>query len=220
MAAKEIKFDEAIFKKRLREFPAIFHGINYDFVCRYCDVRVNYKRKDNVIRHLQSERHKRTLQKVQNERQMEVDEISPRNCISRVPRNEDQKTFNFELAEMLVGANIPLHKLDNPFLRKFLEKYTHFEIPRETTIRTEYMPRLYDETLQKIREKVADNYVWVSIDETTDCCGRYMAHVIIGILDDNQSQECYLLMSEMLHKTKNETIADLFNDSLQQMLHL
>lgn len=35
------KFDEGLFKKRLHEFEGIFNAKSYDFVCRYCDVRMD-----------------------------------------------------------------------------------------------------------------------------------------------------------------------------------
>lgn len=78
----------------------------------------------------------------------------PGNYKTRVARNENQETFNFDLAKMIVGADIPPSKLRNHFFLEFLKKYTLFEIPGETVIREKYIPRLYDETLQKMRGKM------------------------------------------------------------------
>jgi len=41
--------------------------------------------------------------------------------------------------------------------------------------------------MNKIRSYVTDKKIWVSIDETTDCEGRYIANVVVGILEKNKS---------------------------------
>lgn len=53
----------------------------------------------------------------------------------------------------------------------------------------------------------------MSIDETTDVTGRYIANVIIGLLDPGDDEACknfVLLKSAILEKTNHSTIARLF----------
>ena len=38
-------------------------------------------------------------------------------------RTEDQNKFNEDLCEMFLGANIPLKRVNNPFVRKFISTY-------------------------------------------------------------------------------------------------
>ena len=73
------------------------------------------------------------------------------------------------------------------------------------------MPKLYDQTSNVIRDKIGNNNIWVSIDETTDAYGRKVANVIIGVLYVIKSRKCYLLTSEELSAVNNLTIADLFH---------
>lgn len=42
------------------------------------------------------------------------------------------------------------------------------------------------QTLEKIRKDVGNNYVWVSIDETTDVKGRYIANFIVCKFSHNE----------------------------------
>jgi len=41
---------------------------------------------------------------------------------------------------------------------------------------------------------------WISIDETTDCEGRYVANVIVGTLEIKRPSQIFLLHSEALDK--------------------
>lgn len=64
-------------------------------------------------------------------------------------------------------------------------------------------------------DKIRNNNIGVSIDETTDACARKVANVIVGVLGDVKSRECYLLTSAELSAANNVTIADLFHDAMQ-----
>jgi hypothetical protein len=47
--------------------------------------------------------------------------------------------------------------------------------------------------LNAIREKISNKIIWVSIDETTDIDGRFIANVIVGTLEEHRSGEIFLL---------------------------
>jgi hypothetical protein len=53
-----------------------------------------------------------------------------------------------------------------------------------------------------------------AIDKTTDCEGRYVALVIIRILDKNTPGKLYLLHSEKLDKANYFTISKDFDQSM------
>ena len=115
---------------------------------------------------------------------------------------------------MLVNANISLNKLNNLHFRGFLERHTNHNIPDESTLRKNYLPQSYEQTVVKIRERVSGNKLWVSIDETTDASGRYVANVIIGILSPTHAGQKFLLTTEILPKVNNSTITSLFETSM------
>ena len=96
----------------------------------------------------------------------------------------EQRAFNFDLCSAMSKANIPLNKLTNQYFKIFLEKHCKRQIPDESTLRKNYVTVVYQETIQKIKEKVGNNNLWFAVDETTDCCGRYVTNLIIGILNN------------------------------------
>jgi len=121
--------------------------------------------------------------------------------------------FNEDLCKAFVAANIPLWKLKNETFRAFLEQYTHQVIPDESTIRKRYVGDCYNETIEQIRSDICNELIWISVDETTDCEGRYIANVVVGALK-SQSKP-YLLTTEVLEHTNHHTVAKVFNEALQ-----
>jgi len=64
-----------------------------------------------------------------------------------------------------------------------------------------------------IRNSIGNGPIWVSIDETIDVDGRFIANIIIGKLDDNKSKP-FLLNCEQLDKCNRQTIAQFYNNSM------
>ena len=89
--------------------------------------------------------------------------------------------FTLDLCRAFISADIPFYKLESPSLREFLVSYLPDQvIPHESTIRKEYLSICYNSTMKRIQESVANQKIWVSIDETTDAVGRLVANVVIG----------------------------------------
>lgn len=68
--------------------------------------------------------------------------------------------------------------------------------------------------MQKIREFISDQKIWISIDETTDAEGRFIANVIIGTSEAEKSGKIFLLNTEELGKVNHSTVSKLFDKSL------
>lgn len=93
----------------------------------------------------------------------------------------------------MVANDIPLWKLQNPEFKLFFEKYIKLKLPNESTLRRNYVPLCYDDVLRKIRKEIGDSSIWVSINETTDIKGRYVAYVMIGSLSSQNSTKPIVL---------------------------
>lgn len=111
-------------------------------------------------------------------------------------------------------ANIPLHQISNVQFRSFLKKYILYDIPSVSTLRKTYTNDCYLEAIGQIRKDLVENKIWVSIDETTDVQGRYIANVIIGTLLKDRPGKIYLLNTEVLEKANFSTITKLFDSSM------
>jgi hypothetical protein len=106
----------------------------------------------------------------------------------------------------MVSSNIPLHKVEATSFRKFLEKYTTHPIPTKSTLRKNYLAFCYENTINKIRNSVRKNKIWVSIDEISDVHSRFVANVVVGTLKHEQPGEIFLLVCEALEGVNNSSL--------------
>jgi hypothetical protein len=95
-----------------------------------------------------------------------------------------------------------------------LEKYTTHPIPTESTLRKNYLASCSEDKINKIRNSVGKNKIWVSIDETSHVDGRFVANVVVGTLKQEQSGEIFLLACEVLERVNNSSIAVFFYNSV------
>jgi hypothetical protein len=96
-----------------------------------------------------------------------------------------------------------------------LEVYTGNNVPSETNLRLGYIDDIFGETMSKIKLELSDKKVWISIDETIDMEVRFVANVIVGILEADYSGKQCLVHSEQLEKTNYSTIARVFDKSIE-----
>lgn len=165
--------------------------------------KVIAERKSQLAQHLETNMHKDNLK-----RQNEDSEASTSTTLS-----SRKNAFFMDLCEAMIAVNLPWRSLDNPKWRDFLQKYTARTVPDESTLRKSYLSDYHADVINKIRDDIGDDYIWVSVDETTDAAGRYMANMIVGKLGEKQSRP-YLLTCRQLPATNHETIVRFVNSSL------
>lgn len=159
--------------------------------CNICSKTVKCEQKWHVTQHINTAKHKQN--------------VSP-------------DRFYEDLCEAFVASNIPLNKLRNPKLKTFLETYTNKHIPDPSTIRRQYLTKCYTNVIQQIKLNISNQYVWISADETVDITGRCVTNVIVGILHPNTPSTPHLIASKITHQVNAETIRDIINESLQNIL--
>ena len=98
--------------------------------------------------------------------------------------NRGNKEFNLDLAKALVSANIAFHKLENEEVKDFLEKYTKKKIPSPTCL-IKVMECEGKAMLQKVKEKLNGQFIYIAINKTTDSNRRPMCLVLAGSLSSN-----------------------------------
>lgn len=130
-------------------------------------------------------------------------------------KDDRTNAFNVDLCEALVAANIPWTKIGNPVLKQFLQKYCNRNVPSESTLRKNYLRPLYEQTLARIREELGDSCIWISVDETTDVKGRFVAHFLAGKLAAHEKTRAFLVCSKPLERTNGESVAFFVNESLK-----
>uniref|UniRef100_A0A2S2Q5L2 CGG triplet repeat-binding protein 1 n=1 Tax=Sipha flava TaxID=143950 RepID=A0A2S2Q5L2_9HEMI len=176
--------------------------------CKYCETKVDSERRSSVIQHLKTEKHLRSVKRKENQQETKCQQLLTNDLPSK------KSKFNLDLCKAMVSANIPLNKLSNIEFRTFLEVYSRKDVPTESVLRKFYLDDCYNEMMEKIRQRVFDRKIWVSLDETTDAEGRYIANVIIGSLEEDTAGPIFLLNTEALEKTNHSTVSKLFDKSL------
>lgn len=132
--------------------------------------------------------------------------------------SQRKNEFVVDLAACFVRTNIPLHKIRHPKMIEFLEKHTQYGVPSEFTLRNTCLPKLYSDCLNTMRRIAKDNYLWVSLDETTDGEQRYIANFVFGILGaDSEKGKSYLFAMKVLDRVDNTTVATFFDESINNL---
>ena len=188
-----------------REFPIFHVADGYKLICTACEKRVSYDLRSHVTQHLAGQEHKKNAEKQKS---------SPAQTFlaSRPKENRKFSQFAIDLCEAFTNADIPLYKLENEKLRKFLFTYTKQTIPDRSTISKSYIDKVYAEKLGLLQQKLLNEKLWISIDETTDIKDRYVANLIIGVL--GKTGEVYLAATSFLEATNNITIFQFLISSL------
>ena len=141
--------------------------------CNICKKNINCSKKCNLKQHLNKVFHKESENK------------------TTINTFFTQNDFNQELCEMLMSCNIPLFNANKQKFKNFIEKFTQFRCPDESLIRRFHIPKIYEKTIESIRDELDNEYIWLSIDETTDVMQRHVFSVIVGALNPNKSHEIF-----------------------------
>jgi len=71
--------------------------------------------------------------------------------------------------------------------------------------------------MQKIKEDLFDQPIWISVDETTDKQSKEIGNVLIGKLNQEQYEAPYVVNVAVLDKTNAATIAHLVNGTVREL---
>ena len=121
--------------------------------CRVCVKAVNAEKKFHVQQHLNGSGHRERLKTVKSrDRSL---------CLltNYVELSNKQSVFSMDLCQMLVECNIPLYKCLHPSFKRFHEKWSDGRVPDQTSLRRNYLKKLYDGTTSKIRETVGESRI-------------------------------------------------------------
>ena len=84
--------------------------------CKICETKVNSDKKYNVSQHLKTDKHLKGINRCKEQTQRKQQQLMTVNISKK-------SSFNKDLCEALISANIPLNKLSNPHLIFFFNKF-------------------------------------------------------------------------------------------------
>lgn len=192
----------------IEEFGTQHFAVNgVNILCKLCSKEVKGTKRKYLTQHCNTKKHKTQVAASNEEEGTESNASSNSTCTT-------QKEFYHDLCKMLVAANIPISKVENTHFISFMQKYVKKELPSQSTLRKYYLPKCYDDVISRIRQNVGDNKIWISIDETTDAVGRFVANVIVGILSSDKPNKTFLLTSEVIERVDHLNIISVFETAM------
>ena len=206
MPPKESNF--SLLHHMVKEFRGEFITDGKVLHCSICNEQVVCSRKSQVTQHRLTKKHIAS-----SSSNAPIQQLVP----NTQPTTAQPKPeyYSEKLCKALVAADIPFNKLKNTTLVSFLEEFTQLKTPDESTLRKNYLTKLYEKKLQNIRDALHGSNIWISVDETTDATGRAIGHVVVGELRPDYPGRSFLLNCEELEKTNSSTVSQLVLTSLQ-----
>ena len=112
--------------------------------------------------------------------------------------------FNKDLTQALIKANIPISKVNHPAFKLFLEKHMSRSLPDESTLRKNYISAIYDERIQKIKEIIGDNDIFLIVDQATDCKKRAVLNILVGPLNGRAIEPMLIKVTYLENDKQND----------------
>lgn len=155
---KETK--ETFNMRMVKLYPREFRCDANVLFCKMCDSQINAKQLFQIKQHLETGKH---LANIKRKSGSTASQTLITTTVQDVATRDANK-FHMDLTRMFLEANIPLHKIADSSVSEFLEKYTKYASPSESKMKTKCLPSIYDEYIQKLKNKAKDKYIWVTLD--------------------------------------------------------
>lgn len=210
--------EKSFFFKVVKKYPNEFQSDGSVLFCKKCDIEVTASQMSQVKQHLKTGKHLASIKRKKLDADGKTQSLLTTIVDQTVETNRDANKFNMDLTNCFVKSNIPLYKLREPTMVNFIEKYTKYAAPSETILRSKYVPKIYEDCVDKMKRIVSGKNIWVSLDETTDIEQRYVVNFVFGILGvEEERGRCYLFSSKILDKVNNGTIAKFFDETVCEL---
>lgn len=185
-------------------------------MCKYCDCRLDYRRKDALDKHCKSEKHSKRRENSRLE--VSVPRVATlKETLSNASRVKDMKEeFILDTTTAFVKANIPVEKLDNPAIRTWFNKYVRGsgDLPSANQIRQKYIPMIGERRREEIREDIKNKDVFLLCDETTDKNGRCVFNILFRPSVPSTEMNTHLAASVVLDSANSVNCSNAILDTL------
>ena len=170
-------------EERAKQFHSDLYADGGVLFCRFCEHSIDFTRVDTVKDHLKSKKH---TGKKQARKTMSTASGGPSTSrqvtLGTVIKSKDlREEFVLDYVRMCALADIPLDKTDK--IRPFLEKHCKQAgaLPKVPTLRTTYVPKLFDSHVTVLKSLLRDEYISIIADETTDVRDHSILNVVASV---------------------------------------
>lgn len=206
---------------RVKEFgSANFHSSDGVLFCTPCNKAINHLRRSTITDHLKSLKHEQLSKKRDDspcppKRQCTVSAAFKEQSAAKQKRDNVSHDF----VKMLLAANIPLQKADDPAVRDFLMNHVNGggAIPGACQLRSKYLPTIFEEHNSHLRDMFSkESSIAIIVDETCDFQNRPLMNILFQRLltiDDANDTEVDLLppilvQSVFIEKANHSTVSE------------
>ena len=186
---KQAKSSVAKVRQTCQEYPDEFSATPAgDLRCNLCDVLVKCDKKCFVESHRKGKQHRGKLE-------------TKSKCQSKqIFLHFDQVNFMEQVVSSFLAADIPLHKLNHPFLKSLFARMGKV-LPSETAARV-CVAKLASQKEEQIQELLRDKKVFLNVDEAELAKQKYIS-VLVGSLDAPNQSETFLVNCHPLDSGRN-----------------
>lgn len=162
---------------RQKEFPNTFEVLNNTLVCLFCGHSVSWEHKVSISSHINSKIH---IKNKQNHEAAARNNYSTQTLEEVLSVAESKKLVVKDLVKIFAEANIPLEKVNvlQPFLKKYCREGG--AIPQADALRRNYLPGIYQQHIEDLKEYFQTKAVSIIVDETTDSRARSVVNVLFS----------------------------------------
>ena len=211
-------------KKRAKQFPdGLFHASADRLLCTACTVIVDHQRKDSCVKHLESNGHKKRVERRKKAETKKANlQVTLSESFSKLTESQREKQSTLiGLTEAFASANIPLYALGNLRLKTFLEANlkTCGAIPEPSNLRRNYLKKAFEVHFDSLKKKLKDvKATAIVCDETTDVEDRYVLNVLaVPTCEKGEFHlKSFLLDCVVLERTNFKTVSDSVISVLQK----
>ena len=157
---------------------ADFYASGDKLFCKYCQRTVDWTRKDTCDDHVGSKVHEKNKKK----HRASQSTAALQTTITASSTSADaRREFVEDFVAVCAESDIPLHKVKK--LRPFLVKHCKQggALPEtETTLRQTHLPRVFDQHISAVLDKLRGKKLALVVDETTDSRDCSVLNIVIG----------------------------------------
>ena len=170
--------------------------------CKFCGHSVHFLRVDTIKDHLKSKKHISRKEAKLSQATASTPELRQVTLGSVIKSKDLREVFILDFIKLCTSADIPLEKTDKmkPFLLKYCKQAG--ALPQTATLRTVYVPRLFDIHFAALKELLKDAQVSITADETTDVRDQSILNVVAGVRNKS-----YLIGVEKMEACNHATVS-------------
>lgn len=203
MAPHRAKNATVTIESRIKEYPETFRNDAGIMFCNYCDKSVEWKFKSTIDSHINGNKHKANKRTYEEKQRATTQQQTLQSSLCAA---ESKRVVIEDLVEAFLGADIPIHKIDQllSFFKKYLKEGG--AIPKAPTLRQIYLPSVFEKHISLLKLLFDSKPISIIMDESLDSCARSVINTIFAYRNSTKLVSVDFLMNGVNNSTMGQTL--------------